>query len=441
MALIYCVAKDASMVAALQENYRVLLSLEHSYELLQRKIQAAASGAIDRPDAVVIFTDVAMNHTSPRPFQVAQSVHAQAELAGVKVVVIDRQKTGGGLYVYFDDQRLVPVTRPADLAPLIAEGGIPVVPYTTTLLEMLGEVLGLEARAAPGELILSGSYKGGVGKTTTSCGLAVGLRHALPNARVVVVDLDVSKGDLRKAAGLSMDVADSASLFEHSGQLTEAVVLDHISYHDPTGVGVLPAPPQTGFMNVDFSEWLEVVDVLRGPFDFVIVDLPPRLDNLSMEFCRKVFRATTQAALLIAVLTPNPFDREGIRRMRDSLAQTPEIVGQPSMLNLRMRVLVNNYDPALRRYYGSPEEVAAFVGQELTLPVLGVIPRDIEVIKAQEEGRLFPTQAEGGLLSSRSTPAWEAMQKVTRQIVDLVIQEEESSEGLRRMRRLVPWKN
>lgn len=441
MSLIYCVAKDASIVATLQERYRVLLSLEHSYELLQRKIAAAAKGAIDRPDAVVIFTDVAMNHTSPRPFQVAQFVRDQNELEGVRVVVVDRQATSGGIYVYFSEDRLVPVSKKGQLPTLIAQGGVPVVPYTAQMLDLLGDVLGLEARAAPGYLILCGSYKGGVGKTTTSCGLAVGLRDAMPNARVVVVDLDVSKGDLRQAAGLSMQVADSASLFDHSGQLTEAVILDHLSYHEATGVGILPAPPQTGFLDVDCGEWLEVVDTLRGPFDFVIVDLPPRLDDLSMEFSRKVFRATTQAALLIAVLTPSPFDREGIRRMRDSIAQTPEVRVNQAVLRDRMQVVVNNYDPDLRSYYGRPEEVAALVENELLLPVLGVIPRDVEIIKAQEEGRLFPTTIAGALLGARQPPAWQAMQAVTRKIVDRVIREEDSGEGLRRVRRLVSWQN
>jgi pilus assembly protein CpaE len=59
----------------------------------------------------------------------------------------------------------------------------------------------IDETAAPGRVISVVSPKGGVGKTTVSTNLAVGLAAAAPQS-TVVVDLDVQFGDVATALGL-----------------------------------------------------------------------------------------------------------------------------------------------------------------------------------------------------------------------------------------------
>lgn len=114
--------------------------------------------------------------------------------------------------------------------------------------------------------------KGGIGKTLTSCNLAVSL--AEHSERVVLVDLDLQFGDLGLSLGLAPQRT-SYDLATSGGSLDAEKIEGFLSTH-PSGVKVLLAPSrpdQAGVVTVEFLR--EVYSVLRANYDFVIADTPP----------------------------------------------------------------------------------------------------------------------------------------------------------------------
>ena len=114
--------------------------------------------------------------------------------------------------------------------------------------------------------------KGGIGKTLTSCNLAVSLAER--SDRVALVDLDLQFGDLGLSLGLapqktSYDLATSGGTLD--ADKVEAYMQPHTS-----GVRVLLAPSrpdQAGAVTVGFLQ--ELYAVLRDNYDYVVVDTPP----------------------------------------------------------------------------------------------------------------------------------------------------------------------
>jgi len=220
---------------------------------------------------------------------------------------------------------------------------------------------------------------------------------------------------MRQAAGLARDTADIASLARHTGALTDEIVLQHVSRHEATGVDIVPAPPETTFVTTSSREWMDLLQVFRHPYDFVICDLDTTVHDLNLDLVRQGFQ---DVAMLIGVVTPAIFDREGGRRLRDVLMQTPEASEDPDLLQRRVGIVINKYDPRMSRYYGDEKAVIADMAAELQLPILGLVPRDSEIEIVQFHGELYPR--------GRNSPAWKAMLKVAQQVIDRVMAESEA---------------
>ncbi len=114
--------------------------------------------------------------------------------------------------------------------------------------------------------------KGGTGKTLTACNLAVAL--ARRRMRSIVIDLDLQFGDVGLALGLKpaqtiYDLATSA------GSLDGDKVDTFVSVHESGAAALLAPirPDQAGAISVPFLH--ELFEILRGRYDFVIVDTPP----------------------------------------------------------------------------------------------------------------------------------------------------------------------
>ena len=128
------------------------------------------------------------------------------------------------------------------------------------------------AASGQGTLICVLGPKGGIGKTLTSCNLAMCLAER--DASVVLVDLDLQFGDLGLSLGLPPDNT-SYDLSVSGGSLDEEKVDAFLVTHS-SGVKVLLAPrrpDQAGVVTVDFLQ--EVYRLLRRSYDYVIVDTPP----------------------------------------------------------------------------------------------------------------------------------------------------------------------
>jgi pilus assembly protein CpaE len=114
--------------------------------------------------------------------------------------------------------------------------------------------------------------KGGIGKSLTSCNL--GLALVGMGKRVALVDLDLQFGDLALSLGLvpAGTVHDLAT----AGGSLDAVKIDSYLATHPSGMRVLMAPTrpdQAAGIGIEFLR--EVYALLRGSYDYVIVDTPP----------------------------------------------------------------------------------------------------------------------------------------------------------------------
>jgi pilus assembly protein CpaE len=128
------------------------------------------------------------------------------------------------------------------------------------------------AVAGTGAMITVLGPKGGTGKTVTSSNLAVAL--ALAGRSAVLIDLDLQFGDVGLALGLEptqtiYDLAVSGGSLD--GEKIDSFLVEHSS-----GTRALLAPlrpDQAAAVGPAFLR--EVFGILRGRYDFVIVDTPP----------------------------------------------------------------------------------------------------------------------------------------------------------------------
>ncbi|HEX8854155.1 MAG TPA: AAA family ATPase [Thermoleophilaceae bacterium] len=127
-------------------------------------------------------------------------------------------------------------------------------------------------RDALGTLVCVLGPKGGIGKTLTATNLAVAL--AEEGERTAIVDLDLQFGDVALAVGLAPErtIYDLAT---SSGALDAEKIEAYMAQHD-SGVYALLAPirpDQASAVTVEFLR--EVYELLRGSYDYVVVDTPP----------------------------------------------------------------------------------------------------------------------------------------------------------------------
>jgi pilus assembly protein CpaE len=123
-----------------------------------------------------------------------------------------------------------------------------------------------------GKIICTLGPKGGIGKTITSCNLAVAL--AMRERRVALVDLDLQFGDVALSLGLTPDTT-SYDLAVSGGSL-DAEKLDAFLLHHPSGLRVLAAPARPDQAASVTPEFIaDVFTMLREEFDFIVVDTPP----------------------------------------------------------------------------------------------------------------------------------------------------------------------
>jgi pilus assembly protein CpaE len=125
---------------------------------------------------------------------------------------------------------------------------------------------------ASGKLICVLGPKGGIGKTITSCNLALAL--TLRGNNTVLVDLDLQFGDVCLSLGLTPDTT-IYDLAVSGGEL-DAEKLDAFLMRHPSGLRVLAAPARPDQAQSITTEFIaDVYEVLKSSFDYVVVDTPP----------------------------------------------------------------------------------------------------------------------------------------------------------------------
>ncbi|WP_447925462.1 AAA family ATPase [Georgenia muralis] len=213
---------------------------------------------------------------------------------------------------------------------------------------------GTQAPAAQGNgrVISVVSPKGGVGKTTVSTNLAVGLAIAEP-ASTVIVDLDVQFGDVATALNLSPDYSLVDTVRGTAARDTMALKT-FLTLHE-TGLYAICAPESPAVADtITGDEVGRLLTMLASQFRYVVVDTAPGLSEHTLASIDR----TTDLVLLTSMDVP------GIRGMRKEI----DILAELGFGELASQVVLNFCDP---RGGLSTKDVSATIGRDvdLELPV------------------------------------------------------------------------
>jgi pilus assembly protein CpaE len=154
------------------------------------------------------------------------------------------------------------------------------------------------------------SPKGGVGKTTVSTNLAVGLAQREPNS-VVLVDLDIHFGDVATALNITPEftLPDMA----HGPASRDSVALKSYLTQHETGMFVVPGSESPAAADaVSPKEAGNLLNMLADQFKFVVVDTAPGLSEHTLS----VLDCTDTLVLVTSLDVPGV---RGLRKELDTL--------------------------------------------------------------------------------------------------------------------------
>jgi chromosome partitioning protein len=178
------------------------------------------------------------------------------------------------------------------------------------------------------------NQKGGVGKTTTTVNLGVGLKSQ--GKKVLLVDLD-PQASLTSAIGLKNREFEWTiyDLLKGKAEIERAV----ISYNE---ISIIPSAIALSGADIELAtipgrELLlkEVLDRISGRFDCILIDCPPSLGLLTLN-------ALTASNKIIIPLQAEYLPLEGVKILLD----TVDIVKKRLNKSIEIAgVIINMYDP------------------------------------------------------------------------------------------------
>jgi pilus assembly protein CpaE len=215
------------------------------------------------------------------------------------------------------------------------------------LLSRFGPAAEAAARPPTGHVLAFYGAKGGVGTTTIAVNTAIALHRNLGRS-VVLVDGNLQFGDHRVFLDLGLDrksIVDVVSAPTIDAELIRQVVVRHDS-----GIDLLLAPPSPETAELVTPEALPtILDILCATYDYVIVDVDKRLDEVNL----RIFDA---AEMILVVLTADLSSLKNVRLMLETLANLGYDGGRVQLVLNRSTAFtginVKNAEGALRRPIG-----------------------------------------------------------------------------------------
>ena len=140
-------------------------------------------------------------------------------------------------------------------------------------------------RRSEGRIITVTSAKGGSGKTVLATNLALVLNR-IPDVKVCLVDADLQFGDVCLVLQLEprFTMVNAAHELHH----LDAELLDSLLTEHPTGLKFLAAPLEPAFADdITTAGLMQMLDVLKENYDYVIVDTAAMLDELILSLIEK----------------------------------------------------------------------------------------------------------------------------------------------------------
>ena len=214
-----------------------------------------------------------------------------------------------------------------------------------------------------GEVIVITSGKGGVGKTTTTANIGIGLSQA--GKKVLVVDTDLGLRNLDVVLGLENRIVyNLVDVIESKCRLKQAVIKDKRFEN----LYLLPSAQTKDKTSVSPEQMKKLVDDLKEDYDFILLDCPAGIEQ-------GFKNAIAGAGRSIVVTTPE------VSAIRDA----DRIIGLLEKSGIRQNELLINrlrIDMVRRGDMMSVEDVTEI----LAIDLLGVIPDDESVVIATNQG-------------------------------------------------------
>lgn len=153
------------------------------------------------------------------------------------------------------------------------------------------------------------NQKGGVGKTTTTAAVAVGLRRK--GYRVLAIDLD-PQGNL--SFSLGADSESGASIYNVlKGEVKAQFAIQRASAVDVITANILLSGIELEFTNTGREYLLkEALEPLQPLYDYILIDTPPALSILTVN-------AFTVSNSIIVPMLSDIFSLQGIAQLNDTV--------------------------------------------------------------------------------------------------------------------------
>lgn len=267
--------------------------------------------------------------------------------------------------------------------------------------------------ARTGKSVMCFSSKGGVGKTSLSCNIAVGLSKLYGPGNVALIDANIQAPNVAPM----LDLRPQRWLRDAVGEykrLDSQLLSDFMTVHTQSGVHVL-AHNTNDPLGADYTEdqLSKILLVSKGAFKWTVVDTFPLLSSLNlslMDLCDEI-------VLVTEAVVPS------LRSAKHNL----DILQQAGYGESRIRVVLNRYTD----FQGNiqPDLCAEALGW----PIDSIIPYDVHATIATNTGRAY----------SQMYPDRKITEAVTRLVARIagadVVSEESESQLEKYVRQFKNW--
>lgn len=237
-----------------------------------------------------------------------------------------------------------------------------------------------------GEVIVVTSGKGGVGKTTTTANIGVGL--TLAGKKVVLIDTDIGLRNLDVVMGLENRIVyDLVDVVEGFCRVKQALIKDK-RYE---GLYLLPAAQTRDKSAVSPQQMMKLCDELRTEYDYIVIDCPAGIEQ-------GFKNAIAGADRAVVVTTPE------VSAVRDAdriigLLEANEIKN-PKLLVNRVRI-----DMVKRGDMMNIDDIIDI----LAIGLIGVVPDDEKIVVSTNKGE--------PAITDDKSPAGQAYRNIARRIM------------------------
>ena len=244
-----------------------------------------------------------------------------------------------------------------------------------------------------GVVITITSGKGGVGKSTTTANVAVGLANE--GKKVAAVDFDIGLRNLDMILGLENRIVyDIIDVMEKNCNLSQALINDKKTKN----LYFLPAS-QTKDKNVlETQKVKNLIEELKKEFDYVLLDSPAGIES---GFEHAVFLAD----MALIVTTPDVSSVRDADRVVGIIDAKSEKAKNGD--EIQKRIIINRLKPQMVQEGNmlSIDDVLSI----LALPLIGVVPEDEKIIASTNIGE--------PIIRDTNSLAGEAYRRISRRVL------------------------